>query len=635
MKRIFLILSIVVLCLGSGSAWAGYARDYQGRFGCGGQVQDYAQDLGAHWTRVPIDITNENYTSLNVDDRVMKLQAAGVIGFAVLNPGVPQGGEDLLPTVDRFAQGVASMVERYDGDGVDDMPGLTHPVKVWELVNEYHSGGTLQYPDSLTQSMFIEYVTRGAQAVKAACPDCLIAYDPFSRQDALALLNSDSFSPDDVDIVSYHTYTPLDMAPGLAEAEHYVLNFPAFLQELGLDGKETWVTEYAVYNHADAQKITPSGSQEDNARWFAQTTAYGLGTGLFQKLIYTEITPPASGDDPTGQALDWMALVDSAGNKRPIYYTFKKAAELYDAFDAAKTKVLTGTLGEDIYGYGFRAGSSTVYVLWAKEGTAEQTVTLTGLTSETVQKLNAVPTSDGDFNETHETVTEGSLTLQVSSMPVYIVDTAEQIGSYTYYLPYIAAQGFDPGLAFSNTDGSASAELTLQFYTNSGSLQHSESRTIPAGGQTAFIPSADLTEPGWLKALSTQPVYGLALLIGKDDSALIDMDFKETPSKELRIPHLDNSAGWTSTAMLCNPNPQQAEATLRYIAPPGPAGAEAAVTIPAMGAVQYDLETLQPGVSAGSAVITSTHPLVGFLLYKGLETTPPRYAGLSILPAQE
>jgi len=31
---------------------------------------------------------------------------------------------------------VKALVERYDGDGIDDMPGLKKPVKYWEILNE-------------------------------------------------------------------------------------------------------------------------------------------------------------------------------------------------------------------------------------------------------------------------------------------------------------------------------------------------------------------------------------------------------------------------------------------------------------------------------------------------------------------
>jgi len=39
--------------------------------------------------------------------------------------------------MDAFLKYVHDMVERYDGDGIDDMPGLIEPINLWELINEY------------------------------------------------------------------------------------------------------------------------------------------------------------------------------------------------------------------------------------------------------------------------------------------------------------------------------------------------------------------------------------------------------------------------------------------------------------------------------------------------------------------
>ncbi|RLI45013.1 hypothetical protein DRO64_03060 [Candidatus Bathyarchaeota archaeon] len=37
---------------------------------------------------------------------------------------------------DAYRKFVKILVERYDGDGIDDMPGLKHPIKYWEVMNE-------------------------------------------------------------------------------------------------------------------------------------------------------------------------------------------------------------------------------------------------------------------------------------------------------------------------------------------------------------------------------------------------------------------------------------------------------------------------------------------------------------------
>ncbi len=47
--------------------------------------------------------------------------------------------------MDSYKRFVKALVERYDGDGRDDMPGLTMPIKYWEVVNEPYNN----FPDQL------------------------------------------------------------------------------------------------------------------------------------------------------------------------------------------------------------------------------------------------------------------------------------------------------------------------------------------------------------------------------------------------------------------------------------------------------------------------------------------------------
>jgi hypothetical protein len=50
-------------------------------------------------------------------------------GRAVIKVGKPCSMED-------YTEFLKKLVERYDGDGVNDMPELKYPVKYWEIMNE-------------------------------------------------------------------------------------------------------------------------------------------------------------------------------------------------------------------------------------------------------------------------------------------------------------------------------------------------------------------------------------------------------------------------------------------------------------------------------------------------------------------
>jgi hypothetical protein len=60
---------------------------------------------------------------------------------------------------------VTATVERYDGDGIDDMPGLVNPIMYWQVGNE---------PNDRRPSDFAELQRITCQAIKQACSDCMV-----------------------------------------------------------------------------------------------------------------------------------------------------------------------------------------------------------------------------------------------------------------------------------------------------------------------------------------------------------------------------------------------------------------------------------------------------------------------------
>ena len=63
---------------------------------------------------------------------------------------------------------VRALVERYDGDGKEDMPGLKKPVRFWQVGNE---------PDLASSDWegYANLVQITTTAVKASCSHCQVA----------------------------------------------------------------------------------------------------------------------------------------------------------------------------------------------------------------------------------------------------------------------------------------------------------------------------------------------------------------------------------------------------------------------------------------------------------------------------
>jgi hypothetical protein len=112
-----------------------------------------ALDIGIGWERAshPVldwafaqksaqDIIGKNY-DWSVSDNYIKKVPAGLnlvitlnVGDSRINAGTWQFPNPQLKT--EYANFVKAAVERYDGDGINDMPGLKNPVKYWQFENE-------------------------------------------------------------------------------------------------------------------------------------------------------------------------------------------------------------------------------------------------------------------------------------------------------------------------------------------------------------------------------------------------------------------------------------------------------------------------------------------------------------------
>ncbi|MFH1465686.1 MAG: hypothetical protein ABIO70_14970 [Pseudomonadota bacterium] len=132
------------------------------------------------------------------DQVVALLQGAGMEIIMVLSPwpGNNTGAftAQYVPAdLDGYSAWIRAVVERYDGDGQDDMPGLARPVRLWEVDNEPDMHNHLppkgggQRGDGAraaeaqaeqnpfeTPAEYAQVLVATAQAIRAAQPDAVV-----------------------------------------------------------------------------------------------------------------------------------------------------------------------------------------------------------------------------------------------------------------------------------------------------------------------------------------------------------------------------------------------------------------------------------------------------------------------------
>jgi len=256
--------------------------------------------------------------------------------------------------MDAYQRFVSALVERYDGDGEDDMPGLLFPIKYWETSNEPSMQQDIHTFFTGSAEDYLAILEATYLAVKMADPEAKVLHagmagmEPWmvSFWEPVFEKGSQYF-----DIANIHSIG--------ASEELNVPKFRELLSEYGID-RPIWVTEA---QHRTGMTIYGKNvSPEEHARILVKSYVLSFALGV-DKIFYTSFRAPPFGPDQFQQS----ALIDSKGEKRPAYYALKTLISKMDAFTSAEK------LAEEQYR--FMVEGKAIYVLW---GSGKPTDEITG-----------------------------------------------------------------------------------------------------------------------------------------------------------------------------------------------------------------------------------------------------------------
>jgi putative hemolysin len=171
--------------------------------------------------------------------------ACKVSGRDIFYPEEKMGAKTGIPAsrcapcdYDTYASFVTKLVERYDGDNKEDMPGLEIPVKYWEVLNEPEMKSEDMTFFKGTEEEYVEIFSKTQEAIKAACPDCKVLHAGAAGVQEFMLAYWGSFfsAVSSFDIANVHYIGGTDAA---------TLNVKDFKKLLGQKGISVpiWVTE--------------------------------------------------------------------------------------------------------------------------------------------------------------------------------------------------------------------------------------------------------------------------------------------------------------------------------------------------------------------------------------------------------
>ncbi|MBI2475341.1 hypothetical protein HYV69_02855 [Candidatus Uhrbacteria bacterium] len=228
--------------------------------------------------------------------------------------------------VEPFQNWVRAMAERYDGDGIDDMPGLKYPITHWEIGNE---------PDLQTKDLTFFQSGAGAYAeifrlafdeIKAASPNAKVLFAGMSGME-MSSINywRGVFFTERTrgDIGNIHSISASD--------QFFTKEYNDFWKGVGRDTQSFWVTE-ALVGSLDVNWDEDMKAQKT---FIGYVSAFANGA---EKVF------DVGKNDPTG------------GPGEKAEQTFELLIKTIDGFDTVER------LSE--HAVKFTIGKKTVFALW-------------------------------------------------------------------------------------------------------------------------------------------------------------------------------------------------------------------------------------------------------------------------------
>ncbi len=265
-------------------------------------------------------------------------------GKVKIKVGKPCSMEDYRSFLRKF-------VERYDGDGIDDMPGLIYPVKYWEIMNEPGMQGKdpsgLKFfygaPQEYLEILKVSYTT-----IKEVDPEAKVLMAGMAGMHKQFVEFWDpilSEAKDYFDIANIHSIDTDEKREDL-----FVLEFKEFLKSHGIE-KPIWVTEAQFGALGFEWEKGKELSEEEMNKLIVRSTVLALALGADKIFFISD---------------NWKYK-----STFKVYETLVEKLNYFDSLEVIDQKYVRNK-GKDagvtsIYGYyKFKIGNKTLYVLWGK-----------------------------------------------------------------------------------------------------------------------------------------------------------------------------------------------------------------------------------------------------------------------------
>jgi len=336
---------------------------------------------------------------------------------------------ELPADTERYARWVTACVERYDGDGVDDMPGLKGRHLYWQIENE------LTWRWIGTKEELVQLFRITSEAIRRAEPEAKIVMGGMTGVELLALADGylgdqqyifqgkaqsrDQVAADSrvlrfrelneyllekgasyFDIVSFHKYGDYQFVPGCVawlrdKMAAHGYSKPTISTEMG----GPFINRYEAYtesSHADAV-----------IKYHVVSLACGI-----EQIHWSTLFPTPQ----WGESFVNTSLVDIHKSKRPAYHTYTLLVLKLKGLRAAERMRLDdGDTGTRLYK--FETGNGVVFIAWSER--------INGRHLEFDIGAPSAKLTDVFGTERIVATVDGKVTLDLISSPIFVEPIAD------------------------------------------------------------------------------------------------------------------------------------------------------------------------------------------------------------------
>ena len=243
--------------------------------------------------------------------------------------------------MDDYIAWVKVCVERYDGDGKDDMPGLVTPCKFWQVGNE-PPPFLKDYPDLLRITYgAIKTADPEAKVLIAGCPGMPKGYTQHFRRVYLPILRE--LNGKGFDIFDFHWY---GNARGDYDIREVLSGIRRCLRETGFADVPIWITEMGSYS-GHPRGFPPQTEDDQAADLFKRyifSVAHGVEKVLWAWNIVEGFGDPWDNDyfDHTGLIYDGRGAGDrGTGVRKKAYFAYRLMTQRLEGVDWQNVEIVS------------------------------------------------------------------------------------------------------------------------------------------------------------------------------------------------------------------------------------------------------------------------------------------------------